>query len=119
MVWPLTPWLISINWLGSPQVFLGAPPFPNHSNPDLPPDRHEMDPVPSETTEAEQAPGRQRSVAPVRPITLFVAVRATRIAGSDPMGSRILIGCICQAWRVFLTAFARMICPSHGQIGLG
>ena len=42
-----------------------------------------MDPVPSENTEAEQAPGRQRAVAQVRPITLFGAVRA--IAGSDPM----------------------------------
>ena len=63
--------------------FEEAPPSPNHSDPDLPPNRHEMDPVPSENTEAEQAPGRQRAVAQVRPITLFGAVRA--IAGSDPM----------------------------------
>ena len=48
--------------------FEEAPPSPNHSDPDLLPNRHEMDPVPSENTEAEQAPGRQRAVA-----------------GSDPM----------------------------------
>ena len=98
--------------------FEEALPSPNHSNPDLPPDRHEMDPVPCETTEAEQAPGRQRAAAEARPlaVTLFVAVRA--IAGSDPMhGLKDLIGCICKAWRVLLTAFARMACPS--QIGLG
>ena len=62
--------------------FEEALPSPNHSNPDLPPDRHEMDPVPCETTEAEQAPGRQRSVAQERPIALLVAVQA--IARSDP-----------------------------------
>ena len=38
---------------------------------------------PSETTKADQAPGRQRTVAQLKPITLFVTVRA--IAGSDPM----------------------------------
>ena len=65
------------------QSFEEAPSSPNHSDPDLPPDRHEMDLVPSENTEAEQAPGRQRAVAQVRQITLFGSDPA--IAGSDPM----------------------------------
>ena len=77
-----------------------------------------MDPVPSENTEAEQAPGRQRAVAQVRPITLFCAVRA--IAGSDPMrGLKDFDRVYMTGMEDFVDSICGMVCLSHGQIGLG
>ena len=77
-----------------------------------------MDPVPSENTEAEQAPGRQRAVAQVRPITLFGAVRA--IAGSGPMrGLKDFDRVYMPGMEDFVDSICGMVCPSHGQIGLG